>query len=81
MIKNAEGQVAIAFKNPIPKVVNVGGKGFAFVVKHQISISWIDEPYVDQVLAIKVTCCGGRTTPAFIYATENQVKVWLTGSY
>jgi|WetSurMetagenome_2_1015567.scaffolds.fasta_scaffold00049_74 hypothetical protein len=79
MIKNDSGQVAIAYYQPSPKMITIGNKGIVFVAQHAVSMAWVDEADVPQVLAITKSCCGGNIHPAFRYATEGQVRVWTTG--
>lgn len=85
-MKNEAGQIAMVYYQPIPKVASYVSNGqtvrIAFVVRHGISLAWVDEADVSKVLAsAKVTCCGGRVREAFREASSAQVKVWETGKY
>lgn len=85
MVTNDQGQVAMIFYQPIPKLISFtsheGKTSFAFQVKHGISLCWIEPAYVDRVLSITHHCCGGKVNAAFRCANELQVKVWNTGQY
>lgn len=79
---NAKGEIALAYFQPIPKVVK-GVKGeYAFVVRHGVSLSWVNPEDVDKIFEIRNSCRScGTSAPAFRYATDLQVKVWETGHY
>jgi hypothetical protein len=78
-IRNENGQVALAYYQPSPKMVTIGKKGIVFVAQHAVSMAWVDEEDVTPLLAMKKTCCGGSESPMFRYATQGQVNVWTTG--
>jgi len=82
MITNEQGQIAVVYGQSIPKVIDVNGKGYAFVVKSCISLAWIDIPDVAKILAITGRgCCGNKHAQIFAYASTSQVQVWKTGHY
>jgi len=98
MVKNEQGQIALVYYQPTPRIVTFGipvkhstkrsvgtnvpeVMNFAFVVQHAVSLCWVDEEYVDRVLAVKVYCCQNSAKPAFHYASQAAINVFNTGSY
>jgi len=85
MVKNEQGQVALVYYQPTPRVVTIPAKpkpvNYAFTVKHAVSLAWVDEKDVAKILAIMNYCCGGQSKTAFHYASESALKVHETGSY
>ena len=78
MITNENGYVAIAYIQPIPKLVKLdGGVTYFFDVKRAVSLAWVAPEHANQVLAITKKCCGGHINVAFHPATQSQVNVWL----
>jgi len=77
MIKNEEGQVAMKYLQTIPHVIQVRDKYYAFVVKANINLSWIDEEDIDIVLNThRKSCCGGRKNQEYFFANELDVQRW-----
>ena len=77
MIKNDHEQIAITYYLPMPKWA---GKYF-FTCKYGVCMAWVNAEDAPAILAIKGGCCGGRRPGVFRYASENQVKLWETGTY
>lgn len=77
MIENEDGQVALAYYQPVPQVIMVGSTRYFFDTKRAVSLAWVNKEHVPNILGITKSCCGGRKTPAFRYATQSQVNVWL----
>lgn len=76
MIRNEKNQVAIAYRQPIPHVLKVSGTTYFFDVKRAVSMAWINDEHVGQVLSITKRCCGGQQNIAYREATQSQVNVW-----
>lgn len=76
MIRNEQGQIAIAYRQPIPHVVKVNGTNYLFDVKSAVSMAWINEGDVEEILRIIKVCCGGNKTNTYHHATDGQVNVW-----
>jgi hypothetical protein len=79
-VTNEAGQVALANRQPIPKLVSIRNKEYLFSVQHAVSLAWIDPEDVPSVLAIVGGCCNNRQ-PQFRVANDMQVKVWQVGHY
>lgn len=81
METNASGQVALKYHQPVQKYVRLGnGHEYLFVVRANISLSWIDSTDVENILTIKrndCSSCGNK--PVFRYANENDVRRWTNG--
>ena len=76
MIKNEQGQVAIAYFQPMPQTVKVGGTVYNFIIKFAVSMAWVNEEHVYDILRIIKECCGGSVHTPYRYATQGQVNVW-----
>jgi hypothetical protein len=76
MIKNEYGQIAIAYFQPMPQTVKVRNIVYNFIIKHAVSMAWVNEEHVIGVLKITRTCCGGNVSYPYRYATQGQVNVW-----
>lgn len=76
-IINAQGQTAIVYRQPAPIVASmITGKRYHFDVKSAVSLAWIDESDVKDLLNRKKKCCPGASGKIFNYANEAQVKLW-----
>jgi len=73
---NEQGQVAIKFYQTLPRVVRVGGVDYAFVVRANICLAWINSEHVGIILAMKHKCCGDSYNQAYFYANESDVRRW-----
>lgn len=76
MIKNEQGQIAVVYHQPIPQVVMVNGTRYFFDVKRAVSLAWVNEEHIGNILSITKTCCGGNVHTVYRYATPSQVNVW-----
>lgn len=79
MQTNSSGQVAIAKYQTIPGVVKVKNTAYAFVVRANICLAWINPEHVGTVLSKRKECCSGSKKPMFRYANENEVRIWTVG--
>lgn len=83
MITNAAGEVAIAYHQPAPVLIDAGRmpsqRAYVFAVQRAVSLAWIAAGDVEAVLAMRGGCCGQRRR-LFDYATPGQVSVWTNGS-
>jgi len=78
MIANEKGYFAIAYYQPMPKLVKLNdGTSYFFDVKRAVSLAWVKPEHANQVLVITKKCCGGYIHTAFHPATQSQVNVWL----
>ena len=76
MVKNEQGQIAIAYYQPIPETVQIGDSIYSFIIQRAVSMAWINEEHVADILRITKTCCGGSKHNIYRYATDSQVNVW-----
>jgi len=79
MIKDDNGNVAIKHYQTIPKIIRLGGVEYFFGVRANICMAWIPEQYVDTVLSMTKTCCGGNKRKIFRLANEDDVRRWTVG--
>ena len=77
MLKNEQGQAAVAYYQPMPQKIRIGTAIYDFVVKRAVSMAWVNEEHIDAILRITKTCCGGNVHTVFRYATDGQVIVWM----
>jgi hypothetical protein len=76
MIKNEYGQIAIAYFQPMPQTVKVRNIVYNFIIKHAVSMAWVNGEHVNDILRITKICCGGNSVTVYRYATQGQVNVW-----
>ncbi len=79
MVTNDTGQVALAYYQTIPHVVSANRHEYAFVVRANICLAWIDAADADTVLRITKNCCGNHNLPVYRYANESDVRRWTAG--
>jgi len=74
MITNESGEVAIKYRNPVPRVE---GK-YAFVVKYNLSIAFVSPALAEGLVRRRGNCrtCG---KPLFTFASQAEVNHWLWG--
>lgn len=78
MVKNSDGKVAVIYYQPMPKRVQVNGNDIYFDCQHGLSLAFVDESLVDQLLAFRGGCCGGKRQVIYL-ASETQYRHWLDG--
>jgi hypothetical protein len=78
---NIDAPIAMVYYQPIPKVVNLNGTQYAFVVKHGISLAYVAVKDISLLSQFKAGCCGNEKSNVFRRANDNQLKVWETGHY
>ncbi len=80
---NEAGQVAMRYMRLIPTTVHCGpsknGRDYAFVVKANINLSWVEATDVPCCLAVWGGCCGEKKPGVIIYASEADVRQWTKG--
>lgn len=79
VIRNTNGQVALKHYQTVPHTLKVGDYEYAFVVRANICLCWIDDEDVNTVLALTKTCCGGNKNTIYRYANESDVRRWTNG--
>jgi len=78
-VYNEIGQVAIRYFQTVPRVVTVNKRNYAFVVQHNICLSWVYPEDVSAVLKIVGGCCGNKNPGAYRICNALNVKLWQTG--
>lgn len=78
-IYDSNGKVILRYFQPIPKLVKVGGQNVYFDAQHGISLAFVDEEIVPQMLSYLGGCCGGKKSVIFL-ATQTQYQHWLDGN-
>lgn len=81
-ITNDAGQIALKYYQAAQVLAQQTptGAGYAFAVRANIAMSWVDPDDVDNLLARRAGCnCGGRKRQAFFYANESDVRRWTNG--
>lgn len=73
------GYTAIRHYSSSPRQVVIGSDTYCFVPRHNISLAWVKNEHVDQVLAIKKVCCGGSKKPRFLLADDVHINRWRNG--
>jgi len=76
MITDDAGNVALSYYQNTNKVVTIGSTTYIFRVQRNVNLAWIQPEHVETILAMKKTCCGGRSNGVFRYTTEQQLRVW-----
>jgi len=79
MITNENGDVAIRYYQTLPHTVGIGSNPkteYAFVVQHNICLSWVKPEHVDQILGITKQCCGNNRKHVYFLAEQRHVDIW-----
>lgn len=76
MQTNERGQVAVKYYQTIPHILSVGQTNYAFSVKQNICLAWVEPGQVSTVLGITKTCCGGNKKPVYFLCNELDVRLW-----
>lgn len=78
-IRNDQGQIAVKYIKAIPKYVRLGnGHEYAFGVRMNISMSWVNEEDIPPLFNMLEGCCGQRRHQVFIPASELDVQRWTS---
>lgn len=70
-----DGQTALVYLRHNQKYVKTPQHEYVFVPQHGVSLAWIYNEDVDQILRIPGGCCG-NTRPAFRLANPGDVALW-----
>lgn len=74
-----DGQVAIAYYQTIPHVIEVHTHEYAFVVRADICMAWILKEDSGAVLGMTKVCCGNHPRTVYRFANEDDVRRWTNG--
>ena len=72
---NDVNQTAIIFLRGGQKYVHTKNNEYVFTPSNGISLAWIEEEDVNQILRIPGGCCGNHK-PVFRLANDQQVSLW-----
>ena len=72
--------IAVMSKIATPRNITVNGNAYSFIVKHGISLAWVDDKDLQAILKLKGGCCNHQNN-LFGMASEMAVKVWNEGHY
>lgn len=79
-VTREDGWVAVKYLQNVPHVIRIGGdtkyEEYAFVVQHNVNITFVRPEHLDKVLAIKKHCCGNSSSPKYRLANEQDVRLW-----
>lgn len=79
-VTNEQGQVAVRYYQPIPKLVELGnGHSYYFDVKFSVSMAWVDAEDVQTLFNTLGGCCGGQRQ-VFFHASQDNVNFWVYGN-
>lgn len=80
MVENEQGQIAVRKYQTTPEVVRVGdGTEYAFSVRHNICLAWINPQHLNTVLSEMRECCGGSKKKVFFLADQVHTNRYLHG--
>jgi hypothetical protein len=74
-----EGKVVIRYEQPMPKAVQLSKDNvIVFDCQHGVSLAFVNENIVPQLLAVKGGCCGGQHQ-IITLASEVAYSHWQNG--
>lgn len=79
---NPANQTALKYYQPAQVLAQKtpSGSDYVFVPRAGISLAWVNEADVGNLLGRKAGCnCGGKKRQAFFYANEADVRRWTNG--
>lgn len=79
MVKTKDGNVAVVYYQPIPKLVKIGEIDLYFTPQFGVSMAFAPEEAVPPLLAFRGGCCGSSRQVIFL-ANEAQYKHWQDGN-
>lgn len=74
--ENGKTYIAMYYRQPTDKHVEVPGGFYQFVCQRNVSLAWILEEHIDFMLSVKTGCCGNAKYNQFLIANEMQVRIW-----
>jgi len=66
----------LVYYQPIQKLVKVQNKQYVFVVKYNISLSYVNPEHVEAFLNMRGGCCGSKKRGVFRRATDQEIRIW-----
>jgi len=80
MISNDAGEIAVTYYQNTNKRIRVSEVDYIFKVKKNVNLAWVKPGHVEQIFAIRKTCCGGSRKQVFRYSSEQEVRIWQYGA-
>lgn len=80
-VTREDGWVAVQHytSNPATVMVESTGNVYSFVPQHNVSMAWVRPEDVNSILAVQARICCGKMRNKFLYASQINVCLWLTG--
>ena len=78
---NRDGLIALQHYNSNAKSVPMSdGTVYSFTPQHNVSLAWIQEKHVPEMLNKRAKICCGKTKPLCFPASQVNVNIWETGN-
>ena len=75
-----DGMVAMQHYTSNRWTVEVGEDIYTFIPKNNISMAWVKEEHVNQILSVLTKSCCNKQQRRFHLASEINVNLWETGN-
>lgn len=79
MEKNELGQVCVKHFNSNGTGHQVNGHTYTWIPKYNVSLAWVEEADVPNLLSVMINACCGHTGHKFSLANANDVSIHDTG--
>jgi len=78
---NEQGQVALRYMRETPVVVSCNNHEYAFAIRGNVTLSFVDPADVNCLLAVRWSCnCNNGSKKNVIFlADERHTKMWVAG--
>lgn len=74
---NDKNQTAVVYFMPIQKLITLpNGHQIVFKVDRSISLAWVSDEDLAQVLDVRGGCCGNTLNHIVKYASPSDVRLW-----
>lgn len=82
MVKNKDGMIALSHYNSNSKVVKMEKDGtvYNFTPRLNVSMAWVKEEHVPDLLRQKARMCCGKNQTMFHYTSEINANLWEYGT-
>ena len=68
--------VPIVYYQCVRKLITVRDAQYVFMIRYNISLSYVEPEHVDAILSIKGGCCGGQRAGVFRRASDQELRLW-----
>lgn len=76
VVTREDGYIAVKYLQTIPHTVSIQGMEYAFVVHHNVCLTWVMPEHLDKMLSVTKECCGGKKHPKYMLAHELDIQHW-----